>query len=145
TACLIAMLLLLLTACGGGDADADREPTLRLSVSTINVSATSGDSPPKQYIEATLSGVPSEIPVLFRATFDGDAVLGVASFIPIVPTEALRAKAEVTWAFPSVLEPGIHSATITISACMDLPDCSGGIIGEPQTVNVNYLVSAVRF
>jgi hypothetical protein len=42
---------------------------------------------------------------------------------------------------PATLGPGTYQGTVTVTACMNSPDCSSGQLrGSPQTINVNYTV-----
>jgi hypothetical protein len=94
-------------------------------------------TPLEQTIAVMLDGVPDGT-VDHRVRLSGNAVAfaevlfadGTAS-LRIVPRDA------------KALDIGVNTGTITVSICIDDPSCGKGLmVGQPQTINVTYTVTA---
>lgn len=70
----------------------------------------------------------------------GDAVASVTN---VAITGSNSGQATVTAASPAALGIGTHTATITVTVCTSDINCTSGLIGTPQTVNVSYVVNGV--
>jgi len=70
----------------------------------------------------------------------GAAVAQVAN---IIITSNTTGQGTVVPAQASLLGPGVHTGTITVTACTSSPACTSGLIGSPQTVAVTYTVTGV--
>lgn len=131
---LLAAFSLLVSACGGGGNDASTAPEpFTLSTSTIQFDSTHSS----QTVTATLIDHPYGTPLYFNTVITGNAVDSVGYFFP--GTTAVTRIAEVRAA--SNRGPGTYTSTITVTACTTDAQCTSGIIGKPQSLNVTYTVT----
>jgi len=138
------ILLLSLAGCGGGGGDGDRgspTPSFRLSTNSLTFSAASpGAYVPPQSIGATVSGV-SGGTLYFRIAISGTAVQTVSN---VTITSATTGVASVLPVSSATLGIGTHRSTITVTACLNDPNCASGVLaGSPQVVDVTYQIGGL--
>ncbi|MDD5058140.1 MAG: IPT/TIG domain-containing protein [Sideroxydans sp.] len=133
----VFIFLFILSACGGGAGGGSSGPSLGLSTSILTFNAANiSSTPPPQTVTATINGsVSGTIYILIVST--GPAVSSISNITITGPTTG---EATVYPASASTLGPGVHSSTITVTACTSDPTCTSGVIGIPQTINVTYTV-----
>jgi hypothetical protein len=143
------LILGALSACGGGGGDSGggggggggTSGSLSLSVSTMNFSTNSlGLVPQAQNVTATVTTNATIQTLFLRVVISGPAVANVAN---ISVTGTNSGQGTVIPANPQVLGPGTFTSTITVTACTTSVDCTSGVIGTPQTINVTYTVNGV--
>lgn len=128
---------------GSQSPDAQSQPTMPSGSVTLETNSvtfatsTRFVTPPERSIAVTLDGVPEGTPS-YRVQINGNAVAfaevlftnGTGS-LRIVPEDATK------------LDIGVNTGTITVSICIDDPFCAKGLmVGQPQTINVTYTVTA---
>ena len=133
---------LLLAACGGGGGGGGGTPGTGFSLSTnaLNfVAETPSTAPPSLPLTGTVSGSLSG--TLYIKLVAGG---GVISFISAPSfNSAASGTVSVFPANPGTLGVGSHSGTITVTACLNDPNCATGQLpGSPQIVTVSYLVKS---
>jgi hypothetical protein len=127
---------------GGGGGGGATTGQFGVSPSTLTFSAASagGTSIGPQTITGTISGV--SVPTLYlNVQVVGNAVSAVSNVRITGPNTGT---ADVSPFSQDVVGPGSFTSTITITACSTSIQCTSGIIGSPQTVNVTYNVTGVR-
>lgn len=154
--CSAWLAVLLLAACGGGSGDGSAgggsggggsggnssTGTLSLSASSLVFTAAGlgATSPPSQLVTATVSTNVAAPVVYVRVAASGTAVTSVSN----LQISGNSGSAFVAVASPNALGPGVHASTITVTACTGGPDCTSGIIGSPQTINVTYTINGLQ-
>lgn len=142
------LVVALLTACGGGDdtgggggPPAGGGGTLSLSTSSLAFNTLGSlTTPPAQQVIATVSGNISASVLYIRVVVAGPAVATVSG----ITITGNTGSGNVTPASAQALGPGTYTSTITVTACTSGPDCTSGVIGTPQTINVTYTVNGLR-
>ena len=142
---LVGVLFLTLSACGGGGGGgggsgggSGNSGSLTLSRTTLDFTTNNpAQTPPSQIVGATINTTASGT-VFLRVVTQGPAVANVTN---IAVTSDTSGQATIVPASASTLGPGQHSATITVTACTTDISCTSGLIGSPQTIQVNYVVS----
>ena len=140
----VAVLMLgALGACGGGGGGGGGggpTGTLSLSTNTLTFGATgTAATPPGQGVTATVTGV-SGGTLFIRIVSTGPAVGSVSGVTITSPTTG---QATVFPASAAALGAGSFTSTITVTACTTNINCSGALIGTPQTINVTYTIPGV--
>jgi hypothetical protein len=141
------ILLLSLPGCGGSDGGGGEDrgnvvpPSFRLSTNSLTFSAASTTTyVPPQSVGATVNGV-SAGTLYFRIVVAGVAVQSVSNVTATGPTTGA---ANVLPANPATLGLGTHRGTITVTACLNDPTCSTGVLaGSPQVVDVTYQIGGL--
>lgn len=138
------IFLLSLAGCGGGrgdDGGGTPTPSFRLSTNSLTFSAASpGAYVPPQSVGATVSGV-SGGTLYFRIAVSGAAVQSVSN---VTITSATTGVASVFPASSAILGIGTHRSTITVTACLNDPNCASGVLaGSPQVVDVTYQIGGL--
>ena len=152
-AALLAVIAFGLTGCGGGGGNGGTATTTtpssplppspqQFSLSTNSLSYVAKErfaAPQAQYVTATVNTTTSgTLYILVKVA--GQAVESVAGFGVASSTSGTGT---VYAQDPATLQPGTYQGTITVTACMNSPDCSSGqLTGSPQTINVTYTVQA---
>ncbi|MFC4314264.1 IPT/TIG domain-containing protein [Steroidobacter flavus] len=140
---------LLLAGCGGGGGDGggsesggNNRGTFTVSPSTLTFTAASveGSTIPSQTITGTVSGVSAET-LYINVRVTGNAVAAISNIRITGPTSGTATVQPIT---QHVVGPGTFTSTLTVVACTSGPECTSGVIGSPQTVNVTYNVTGVR-
>lgn len=136
----LSSLVFLLSACGGGGggSDAPPAPAFTLSTGSLNFTTSSPTlTPASQLVIGTVTGV--QVSTLFiRVVVTGPAIQTVSNFSI---TSGTSGQASVFPASASTLGPGVYNSTITVTACTSDPNCSTGVIGSPQNINVTYTIN----
>lgn len=133
-----------LTACGGGGgggSDTENDP-FTLSTETLTFTAASLNSHPSPHsISGTITGLDSNTTLYIKIEYSGAVIESIG------PVHISNDNSGSTTVYPSQardLGPGLHTGTITVTACTsDIHCLGGGIIGSPQTVNVFYHVHGI--
>jgi hypothetical protein len=140
-ACLAG--LLMLAACGGGGGGGggggSSRGSLTLSTSTLTFTANGTQTPASQNVTASVSGNVGET-VYLRIVSTGAAVSRIDN---IILTSNTTGQGTVVPAPATTLGPGVHTSTITVTACTTNTQCASGVIGSPQTIAVTYTISGV--
>src|SRR5438552_8272 len=125
---------------GGGGGGGGPTGTLSLSTNTLTFGATgTAATPPGQGVTATVTGV-SGGTLFIRIVSTGPAVGSVSGVTITSPTTG---QATVFPASAAALGAGSFTSTITVTACTTNINCSGALIGTPQTINVTYTIPGV--
>jgi hypothetical protein len=131
------------TACGGGGGSGGGSPpppAAEFSLSTTSMSFVSTQrfaATDPQPVTATVdtSGAGTLYIIVKIA---GDAVKSVDNF---AISNSTSGSANVNPQDASKLTPGTHQSTLTVTACLNSPDCSSGQLrGSPQNIAVSYNV-----
>jgi hypothetical protein len=144
---LVAGLSWALASCGGGGGGGEgggggggSSGTLTLSTNTLTFSATGTSATPSgQIVTATVTGA-SGGTLVVRVVATGPAVGSISGVTITGPTSG---RATVFPASASALGVGTFASTITVTACLNDVNCSGPVIGTPQTINVTYTIPGV--
>lgn len=133
----------MLAACsgggGGGGGGGGSRGSLTLSTGTLTFTANGTQTPGSQTVNATVSGVSAET-VYLRIVSTGTAVSRIDN---ILITSNTTGQGTVVPASAATLGPGVHTSTITVTACTSSAQCTSGVIGSPQTIAVTYTISGV--
>lgn len=136
----LALIAVLLPACGGGGGDAKPPPgpSPRLGVAASQMIAEVGlwDSAATRSIELTIQDAPPE-GVYLSGTYSN---IGIES--ANFSTQDATASLVVHFRTPLSLGPGTYNDTITLRACMESP-CENHIAGSPKSVGVKYVVKDI--
>ncbi|MFL6550707.1 MAG: hypothetical protein ACJ8OJ_18595 [Povalibacter sp.] len=125
---------------GGGGGGTKGTFTISPATMVFEASSAGGSTIASQLITGTVSGVsPQTLYLNIRVT--GNAVAGVSDIAVTSPTTGTARVNPIT---QQLLGPGTFTSTIVITACTSSVDCTSGVIGSPQTVNVTYTVNGVR-
>ena len=140
---LAGSLSFILASCGGGGGGGGgggSTGTLALSTNALTFSATGTSATPAgQIVTATVTGA-SGGTLVVRVVATGPAVGSISGVTITGPNSG---RATVFPATASTLGPGTYASTITVTACLNDVNCSGPLIGTPQTVNVTYTIPGV--
>jgi hypothetical protein len=138
----VAVLCLALASCGGGGSGSGPAPgpigSLVLSTNTVDFStADPSVTPQQQLISATLSGVAAQT-VYLRIDVANPPLVLVTG---VTVTGATTGQATLVPATAQSVGIGLHTTTLTVTACTTSIQCTTGVIGTPQTVTVTYTVN----
>lgn len=125
---------------GGGPSGNQGQFTISPASLTFAATSTESSSMPPMRITGTISGVSPQT-LYINARVTGTAVSSVSNVTITSPTTGT---ADVVPVAPNSLGPGSYNSVITVTACTTSVECTSGIIGTPQTVNVTYTIDGVR-
>src|SRR3954464_13808730 len=125
---------------GGGGGGTKGTFTISPATMVFEASSAGGSTIASQLITGTVSGVSPQT-LYLNIRVSGNAVAGVSDVTVTGPTTGTALVNPVT---QQLLGPGTFTSTIVVTACTSGVDCTSGVIGSPQTVNVTYTVNGVR-
>ncbi len=140
-----AAAVLFVAACGGGGGGGMPAPPATLSVSpsslTFLANGPSDSTPAAQTVIGTVTGVSSG--TLYITIVGSGPAIGAISTVTI--TSNSSGQSSVSVPAPATLGIGTYTGTISVTACLNDPQCATGkLSGSPQTVNVTYNVAGLK-
>jgi hypothetical protein len=148
---LAGLALLLLSACGGGGGNPtppqqppDNQPRLTLSASSISFQLPSPfevNAPAAVTLQGNISPLTGLSGTLYILIDAGDPAIISVDATNFVVANTLTGSLIVTPTSPTTHNPGVYQTAVAVTACMNSPNCSSGVInGSPFTVPVTYTV-----
>ena len=113
--------------------------SIAISAASVALSAKSSDfERPRQSIALVVTDIkPADVELQYSA-----ALRSIAAFANHQVTDT-GASIDVLGESPSIVGPGIHSATITFRACVRATACARELAGSPVSINVTYDIAGV--
>lgn len=125
---------------GGGGSGGGSQGTLTLSATHLDFTTNDpSTAPPAQLISATITTNASG--TLYLKIVEAGQVVASISNITILPPNG--GQATIDMPSPSTLGPGRFTGTLQVTACTSGPNCSSGVIGTTQTVDLTYTINGV--